>query len=682
MRYESANKFQKLRGEVIMAISDLIRFSAERCEVSISEDDKSVVLDFDKDGGDLICEKDTLEQWWRDEGYLILDVLNHEQWVMGVVLKFWESNNFEPDLTVTMGVLPGIKTRLCLPLKALDSQHMFLPRTPGKLKTVVMGHGVNPSKVCKLSIGSMKYFAAQKLEVFDLHVAKEEPDYPLPDAILVDELGQLIAKEWHGKTHGEDELKAYLNDEADKPISARTERSLSRYGGWRNKRFEASGFFRTEHDGRRWWLVDPEGNGFYSLGMDCIWPGEAAWINGIKKFFRWLPDEEGIFKEAWTTRGSHNDEEYFNFTIANFIRAFGDDWWWKWAQITKKMLSEWGINTIGNWSSPEFIKYAQMPYVWPLEGFPDTEYKIFRDFPDVFSKEYEDNARKFAEQLEAFKEDRYMIGYFLRNEPQWAFIQDLNLAKILLEDDKPSASKDALIKFLAERYDGDIEKLSKEWNMSFLSFDQLKNGLKDTSALSDKALSDLDDFSEIMIERYVSIPSREVKKIDPNHLNLGMRYAYIAQDKLLAGYQNFDVFSINCYKMSPASDVDYIGKIINMPVLVGEFHFGALDRGLLATGLRAVTNQRQRGLAFKYYVETGAANEYCVGTHYFSLNDQPVLGRFDGENFQMGAVDVCYRPYDEFIEGIKNASFDLYEVMDGKKPMYNIYPEEVERIGF
>ena len=41
-----------------------------------------------------------------------------------------------------------------------------------------------------------------------------------------------------------------------------------RYGGWTGKQFEATGFFRTQHDGERWWLVTPEGNAFLSLGIN------------------------------------------------------------------------------------------------------------------------------------------------------------------------------------------------------------------------------------------------------------------------------------------------------------------------------------------------------------------------------------------------------------------------------
>ncbi len=39
---------------------------------------------------------------------------------------------------------------------------------------------------------------------------------------------------------------------------------LDRFGGWKGKRFKATGFFRTEHDGQRWWLVTPEGAIFRS----------------------------------------------------------------------------------------------------------------------------------------------------------------------------------------------------------------------------------------------------------------------------------------------------------------------------------------------------------------------------------------------------------------------------------
>ncbi|MDQ6420506.1 hypothetical protein RB620_13775 [Paenibacillus sp. LHD-117] len=52
-----------------------------------------------------------------------------------------------------------------------------------------------------------------------------------------------------------------------------------------------------------------------------------------------------------------------------------------------------------------------------------------------------------------------------------------------------------------------------------------------------------------------------------------------------------------------------------------------------------------------------------VGFHYFQYNDQ--LGRFDGENYQIGIVDVCHRPYDPFVQEIIRTHRTVYPVASG-----------------
>jgi hypothetical protein len=42
-------------------------------------------------------------------------------------------------------------------------------------------------------------------------------------------------------------------------------------GGWKAKRFNATGFFRVEKEDR-WWLVTPEGNAFLSRGINHLAP--------------------------------------------------------------------------------------------------------------------------------------------------------------------------------------------------------------------------------------------------------------------------------------------------------------------------------------------------------------------------------------------------------------------------
>lgn len=61
-------------------------------------------------------------------------------------------------------------------------------------------------------------------------------------------------------------------------------------------------------------------------------------------------------------------------------------------------------------------------------------------------------------------------------------------------------------------------------------------------------------------------------------------------------------------------------------------------------------NQEERAAAFRYYVERVAAHPLGVGCHYFQCYDQFVLGRFDGENYNIGLFDICLRPYGEMLQ--------------------------------
>ncbi|MBQ7314112.1 MAG: beta-galactosidase, partial [Clostridia bacterium] len=138
----------------------------------------------------------------------------------------------------------------------------------------------------------------------------------------------------------------------------------------------------------------------------------------------------------------------------------------------------------------------------------------------------------------------------------------------------------------------------------------------------------------------------------------------------------------NCYSMDPWDSIENFSKITGKPVIIGEFHFGALDRGMDATGLRGVESQTERGVAYRRYMHRAAAHPMCLGAHYFILYDQAYLGRFDGENYQIGALDVCSRPYTEFIDGIVKTHGELYKVADGQMPPTEEKAKEIEAIAF
>ena len=77
-------------------------------------------------------------------------------------------------------------------------------------------------------------------------------------------------KDWPGKVHTIKELDRSMRRLKSSVRKLPFPDEWSRYGGWKGRKFNSTGFFRVHHDGKRWWLVDPDGYAFLSAGVDCI----------------------------------------------------------------------------------------------------------------------------------------------------------------------------------------------------------------------------------------------------------------------------------------------------------------------------------------------------------------------------------------------------------------------------
>ncbi|KKI92187.1 hypothetical protein WQ54_10885 [Bacillus sp. SA1-12] len=623
-------------------------------------------------GGNIELDIQNYDEYiWSHYHFLVADIYHECEDVLVIILKFKQDKMF---ISVHNGILPYVKTRLCFPLKALNGEKLFLDRYPGSLQCVLRGDSsIDRSKIDGFSIETIPSLKGRKFEVSNIQLREDEPEFLYDRKPYIDEMGQLAIRNWQSKTSSLKELEEYLHNELNH--QKENDKQVSSFGGWKELQFRKTGYFRTEFDGEKWWLVDPDGYAMFSTGIDCIQPYDTMKVSGMEQLISWLPDKKGKYEAAWTNYG-------FSYAVANIIRAYGNSWWEKWAELTKNRLKEWKINTIANWSQQEFIQFSQIPYVYPLNDFPTTEMKIYRDFPDVFSDEYDVKAKCFAQQLQPLKEDPLLIGYFLRNEPHWAFVDSLNLTGLMMEQSYPFESKKIFIQWLKKKYET-IMNLNESWGSSFSGFEHIVDEYQYEQVVSENREKDFASFNRILIRRYVELPSNYCKEVDPNHLNLGMRYAWIANDDLLEGCEVIDVFSINSYTLKPDTEqIEHISKKLNMPVMIGEFHFGAADVGLLAYGIRAVATQADRGMAYRYYVEQAASIPSLVGIHYFQYNDQAVLGRFDGENYQIGFVDVCQRPYEEFIEQVKMAHDRIYSIRTGVEKALPTPPVEIPKTGF
>ena len=460
------------------------------------------------------------------------------------------------------------------------------------------------------------------LEIRSVKVAKTSPGDAVLDGLpVMDAMGQFTHDEWPGKAGSLDELKKTWSEDAE--ALAPGDFGYCGYGGYENTSARKTGFFRVEKIDDRWWFVDPDGHLFLSAGCDVMRPGMVTRTNSRDGFFEELPPEgllEGLERDA--DRGA-------SFLTWNLSRRFGESWKQSWVDMTFQRMEAWGLNTVANWSDPALWDARRKPYAVPLASW-QTEVS-YLGLPDVYSEEFPKLVDERAEkQCAPRKDDPWLLGYFLANEPPFPQKELQTVDLILAGPD--NATKAALQKWLA---DGDTEERRKE-------------------------------FVGEAFDRYIQITSAAVKKHDPHHLNLGMRSGGRPTAAEIRAARAFDVYSVNVYDYEvPAERVTQISELTGKPIVIGEFHFGTPGRGLAAS-LVLVRDQAERGRAYRYYVEQAFAQPELIGTHYFQWADQPATGRFDGENYNIGLVDVTDRPYPDMVEALKQTHGRLHRIHAGE----------------
>jgi hypothetical protein len=460
---------------------------------------------------------------------------------------------------------------------------------------------MSPNREVKLKIGNFKL------------TSEVEQDEFFTSQPVVDEFGQWASGDWSGKIKSLDELKkAWMSEDAE--LKKKQDFGFSSYGGWKAKQVKATGFFRTVELDGRWWLVDPDGHLFFSVGPDCVRVDDPTRVTGRERLFAKLPAVSG---------GT------VDFYRANATLRYGEqNFFAGWKAKVYERLKSWSFNTVANWSNPVMFENPQAPFVTNVRI--GRSRKSWQAYPDAFSEEFMRSAESDAvQQCARYRNEKYLIGYFIGNEPRWP---RRNLVGLILNDTEPSATQDFVKRFLKE------------------------NG--DSPASREKLL-------ESLSRKYFSVVTEAIKKADPNHLVLGIRFAGEAPEPVLRANDVFDLFSINIYRFEPnAEQINRIYNIIKKPILIGEFHFGAAERGY-APSLVMVKDQRERGAAYQYFVERAAAMPMIIGAHWFQMVDQPVTGRFDGENYNLGLVNQLDLPYAEMIEAARATHRRMYQVHSG-----------------
>jgi hypothetical protein len=585
-----------------------------------------------------------------------------------------------PVFTLDYATIHDAEARMRMRTEAVNQNRWQFPREGAWLKPMAGGAVVDLAKVDRMTIRVMRKSERPvrwcQTDVTATAGEVERLATPrLPKGALIDELGQSRVRDWPGKTRSEAELTARLTKQLADAPAARWPAAFSAWGGLAARSVAPGRYFRTHHDGRRWWLLDPDGHPFWSAGLDSVNVDTAAAYEGLEAALAWMPPRDGPFGEIYGERAER--PRTINYLAANFIRAFGSQWRDRWNTIALAHLRQFGFNTVANWSDWKVASAARFPYVRPLDFGTRQAPTVFRDLPDVFDPRFEADATRFAGQLSETRDDPAFIGYFLMNEPTWGFARQTPAAGMLLNAPH-CASRKALRDHLAKKY-GTDDGLRTAWGVP-ATLEAVSEGTW-TAGFTPAAEADLAEFSGVMVERFFGTLTGKCRAVDPNHLNLGIRYHTVPPPWAVQGMKTFDVFSMNCYESKvKAAEMALIADMLKMPVLVGEWHFGALDAGLPGSGIGRVRTQEDRGKAYRVYLEDAAAKPWCVGVHYFILYDQSALGRFDGECYNIGFLDVCNRPYEPLAAAARASHERMYDVAAGTTPPYAEAPEYLPKI--
>jgi hypothetical protein len=278
-------------------------------------------------------------------------------------------------------------------------------------------------------------------------------------------------------------------------------------------------------------------------------------------------------------------------------------------------------------------------YICPNERRPCSS------FPNVFHPDFQKWCDYVARKKCApSRFDPWLLGYFIDNELAWwgRGMLDTGLYDAVQKLPDGHPAKTAQKRFIAERCpDGNVTVEAKI------------------------------DFLRLAAERYFSITASAIRRVDPNHLVLGARFAGMrgAHPAVWETAGKYcDVITFNCYPWadldrntvrlarSESSEkvtdaFDRLHALTRRPLMITEWSFPALDTGRPCShgaGQRFRT-QALRTKASELFARTMLALPYVLGYDYFMWVDQPAAGLSDAfpEDCNYGLISEEGRPYKE-----------------------------------
>jgi hypothetical protein len=395
---------------------------------------------------------------------------------------------------------------------------------------------------------------------------------------------------------------------------------------------------------------------FWRLGQD----GSGVW---------WLisPDGQPEFLNAVTTVQPYQrgrDKDGPAFVSKDWINPdTGKPDLDRWATRTLDRVRDMGFKGLGAWSHPVFHKLdVPMTRDLNLWTWVPPQHKRLYDpqWPQII-----ENAVKA--QVEPLKDNRQLVGYFSDNELDWT---DASSGASVYFDGLPvgDPNRAEVLKVVRSLWP-DVASFNADWGSAIKDWAELEQmqSLPRDNPRGYHRLSG--PWLQHMASDYFRITSAAIRKHDPNHLVLGVRFkGYAPPEVCRASRGQTDAQSLNYYVNDALLDAEMFREMYvesgNQPIILSEYSFHSLDgrsgnRNVVGFAAQ-VLDQQARADAYRIFTTALARVPYVVAADWFQWADEPPSGRvMDGEDVNFGIVDVDDRAYEKLATTIKSVASSL-----------------------
>jgi hypothetical protein len=430
---------------------------------------------------------------------------------------------------------------------------------------------------------------------------------------------------------------------------------LDRFGGWKGKSFKATGFFRTQHDGKRWWLVTPEGNAFISFGVNHY---HAGW---------WAQDYN---RDHW-------------------VRTFGAErpwdpaWQRGFGAAALSDMKRLGLNTLGIHTDAPMLTGppAAMPYVRRYEPIVLSHYRKLGPevYVDIFASAFEAQCDAAAQKMAApYANDPMLLGYCMADCPvltdrdaQW--YGGTTWPRILRNLSADAAGKQAYVETMRKRYT-DIAAFNKTYASAFKSWDELaaaENWRPAAAGAEGAEAADNHAFLLVCVDRYYATAKAALRRVDDNHLFFGDKISANSDtlESIITVTSRYtDVVNVQFYARWARQKalLDRLSPHVDQPFLNGDSNYSVPSKMLPDPYGPHARNQAQRAEWVREFAENAIARPDFVGWHMCGIIDTWKTMPGKEKKQHMGLMTPTGEFYPEMEKVVQDISARLYQIALGK----------------